>query len=247
MVAISQHMLHEIAARGIPASRLHQVPNGVDADRFSPSPPDRPLAEQLGLGSGPVVGFIGSFFNFEGLDCLVRAMPAILSAVPAAKLVLVGTGEAAETIGDLVTKLGLNGSVIRTGRVPHDQVLRYYSVMDVMVYPRHSERVTEFVTPLKPLEAMAFGKPVVGSDVGGVRELLGDGTAGVLFKAGDSDDLARAVIPLLSDPARRETMSAAATKYRHGTPEMERHRSGLPADLPAGLRMIRAGAAFVAL
>ena len=213
VVAISQHMIDDIADRGIPRTHLFMVPNGVDSGYFKPAEPDQCLITQLGVKGHQVVGFIGSFFHFEGLECLVRAMPAILQEVPKAKLVLVGTGEAEQSIRELVSGLRLSESVVQVGRVPHNDILRYYSIMDVLVYPRRSERLTELVTPLKPLEAIAAGKAVVGSDVGGIRELLDDGNAGDLFKAGDEADLARVVVRLLTNGEARAALCARARRY----------------------------------
>jgi glycosyltransferase involved in cell wall biosynthesis len=123
-------------------------------------------------------------------------------------LVIVGTGPEAESLEQQAQRLGLQDAVVHVGRVPHEQVLNYYSVMDVLVYPRHRSRVTELVTPLKPLEAMALGKAVTGSDVGGVTELLNDGRAGVTFNAGDARDLAAKVADLLTHPARLASVAA---------------------------------------
>jgi glycosyltransferase involved in cell wall biosynthesis len=92
--------------------------------------------------------------------------------------------------------------------VPHDEVERYYALVDVLVYPRVSMRLTELVTPLKPLEAMAEGKIIVASDVGGHRELICDGDTGTLFRAGDVAALAAKVLEVLRRrdawPAQRE-------------------------------------------
>ncbi len=89
-----------------------------------------------------------------------------------------------------------------TGRVPHDEVQRYYDIVDVLAYPRHSMRLTELVTPLKPLEAMAQGRLLVASDVGGHRELIRDGETGMLFRAGDAASLAGAIVRLLAERER---------------------------------------------
>ena len=88
----------------------------------------------------------------------------------------------------------LRDRVVFTGRVPHAEVQRYYDLVDVLAYPRHSMRLTELVTPLKPLEAMAQGQLFVASDVGGHRELIRDGETGTLFKAGSAETLAAAVV-----------------------------------------------------
>jgi glycosyltransferase involved in cell wall biosynthesis len=89
--------------------------------------------------------------------------------------------------------------VVFTGRVPHADVGRYYDLIDILAYPRHSMRLTELVTPLKPLEAMAQGRIFVASDVGGHKELVRDGETGVLFAAGQADALAAAVLRLLAE------------------------------------------------
>ena len=213
VVAISQHMLDDIESRGIPAHKLHKMPNGVDVEAFAPMPRDAALGTKLGVEPEAVVGFIGTFFGFEGLDCLVNAMPIILRAIPNAKLLLVGAGPEADRIRTQVSDLNLQGCVIQTGRVKHEEVARYYSVMDLLVYPRHRSRLTELVTPLKPLEAMALGKAVVGSDVGGIAELLDNGRAGRLFAAGDANQLAAAVIALLRNRGERERLAGDGRRY----------------------------------
>lgn len=213
VVAISQHLVNDIAGRGVPAARIHTVPNGVDLARFRPLERDAALVEQYSLEGCTVLGFIGSFYRFEGLDCLLQAMAKVVAAVPRLRLVLVGDGEDRETIRRLVRELDLGRHVILVGRVPHDDVGRYYSVMDIMVYPRHRSRMTELVTPLKPLEALAMGKLVIGSDVGGMREVLDEGRAGLLFKAGDAHDLARQLLRCNAPGDERLRLTDRAARY----------------------------------
>ena len=114
------------------------------------------------------------------------------------------------------------------GRVPHGDVHRYYDLIDVLVYPRLPMRLTELVTPLKPLEAMAQGCLIVASDVGGHRELIRDQETGVLFKAGDVDALAAKVLDLLSDRRRWSQLRAAARSFveteRNWTSSVARYR-----------------------
>jgi len=101
------------------------------------------------------------------------------------RLLLAGGGPEEAALHARAGELGVTDAVLFTGRVPHAQVSRYYSLVDVLVYPRHPMRLTDLVTPLKPLEAMALGRIVVASDVGGHRELISDGQTGFLFRAGD--------------------------------------------------------------
>jgi glycogen(starch) synthase len=222
VVAISRHMLDDIEARGIIRDKLLRVPNGVDRQAFQPIEPDTSLRQQLGLTGASVVGFIGSFYEFEGLECLLNAMVELRTRVPNVRLVLVGGGEQENLLPQLVRALGLQDHVIITGRVPHKDVARYYSVMDVLVYPRLRNRTTTLTTPLKPLEAMAMRKAVVGSDVGGLRELLDGGRVGLLFEAGNSRELADKLATVLSDAGLRAQLADAGGEYVLGERSWDR-------------------------
>ena len=198
VTTICQGLKTDIIGRGIPEASITVIPNAVDVTSFTMGRQrDAELARHLGLADHPVLGFIGSFYAYEGLDLLLRAMPAILKAKPDMRLLLVGGGPQEADLKSLTAKLQLQECVIFTGRVSHDQVQRYYDLVDVFVYPRLRMRLTELVTPLKPLEAMAQGKLVVASDVGGHRELIRAGESGELFAAGDPLALADSVLALL--------------------------------------------------
>jgi glycosyltransferase involved in cell wall biosynthesis len=146
-------------------------------------------------------------------------MPQMLAAYPALSLLLVGGGPQEDALKALTASLGIEKSIVFTGRVPHDEVPRYYQIIDILVYPRLPMRLTELVTPLKPLEAMAYGRLVVASDVGGHREMIEHGKTGVLFEAGERDALAAAVLNLLGTRNRWPALRAAARAY------VERERS----------------------
>lgn len=211
VVTICEGLRKDLIGRGIDALKIHVVPNGVDPSRFEPRPADPALRARLGLNGGPVLGFVGSFYRYEGLDILVDAMAEILSVRPDARLVLVGGGEVEDEIKAQVEDRGLGKAVHFSGRVPQSETAAYYSLMDLLVYPRRSMRLTELVTPLKPLEAMALGKAVIGSDVGGIRELVEDGVTGRLAPAGDVRSLARACISMIQD---REEIGAMGVRAR---------------------------------
>jgi PEP-CTERM/exosortase A-associated glycosyltransferase len=199
---ICEGLRGDIVARGIPAAKVTVIPNAVDIDSFEPGgQPDPALKAQLGLEGAAVVGFIGSFYAYEGLDLLLDALPAMLAARPDVRVLLVGGGPQEAALKAQAAALGVADRVVFTGRVPHQEVQRYYDLVDVLAYPRHSMRLTELVTPLKPLEAMAQGRLLVASNVGGHRELIRDGETGVLFQAGSPQALAQAVLDLL---ARRD-------------------------------------------
>jgi PEP-CTERM/exosortase A-associated glycosyltransferase len=210
VTVICEGLRSDLVARGISPSKITVIPNAVDIDKFSVGgKPDAELKMKLGLGTSRVLGFIGSFYAYEGLDLLIAALPAIVKQMPDVKVLLVGGGPQDTALKQLVMALDLKDRVVFTGRVPHDEVNRYYDLIDVLVYARHPMRLTELVTPLKPLEAMAQGRLMVASDVGGHKELIQDGKTGVLFRAGNVGDLASKVVALL--------------KYEQGWDSMKRN------------------------
>jgi len=204
----------DIVARGIPAEKVTVVPNAVDVEEFSMGgAPDPVLKQQLGLDGLLVMGFIGPFYAYEGLAVLLRALRQLLAQGERVRVLLVGGGDQEAELVRIASELEIEKQVVFAGSVAHGEVQRYYDLIDVLVYPRLSMRLTELVTPLKPLEAMARGRLVVASDVGGHRELIRHGETGTLFKAGDPEALATAVLALLREPARWPSRKAAARRY----------------------------------
>ena len=214
VTTICEGLRGDIISRGIVADKVTVIPNAVDIARFTFGvEADSDLREKLQLSGKKVLGFIGSFYAYEGLPLLLDAMPAMLKCSPDIRLLLVGGGPQEALIKKKVSELGLENEVIFTGRVPHDQVQSYYNQVDIFVYPRLAMRLTELVTPLKPLEAMAQGRLVVASDVGGHKELIRDRQNGYLFTAGDANDLAKTVTGLLSTEVKWPALKKAGRKY----------------------------------
>ena len=209
VVTLCEPMRRELAGRGISDAKIAVVPNAVDLAAFSESrPPDPELTSQLGLTGRKVFGFIGSFYHYEGLDLLLSAVPEMRAAMPETAVLLVGGGNEAGRLREQARRLGIEDTVRFTGRVPHDQVQRYYDLVDFFIYPRRSMRLTELVTPLKPLEAMAQRRIVLASDIGGHRELIRDGVTGFLFPPGDPTALARCAITAARTPDHSATQEA---------------------------------------
>jgi glycogen(starch) synthase len=216
VTAICEGLARELVARGVPPERVFLTPNGVDADRFLPRPPDATLAQSLGLWDEtprPVIAYIGSFSHYEGLDCLLRALPAIREGVPDVRLLLVGDGEARSGLQQLARELRVEGCVRFTGRVPHETAQACYSLADLLVYPRVRTNTTMLTTPLKPLEAMAMGKAVLASNLPAMREIVRDGESGILFRAGDVKDLVTRATRLLGNPALRAALGELGRRY----------------------------------
>jgi PEP-CTERM/exosortase A-associated glycosyltransferase len=194
VTTICQGLRQDIVARGIDAARVTVVPNAVDLGAFQDNPPrDQELMARLGLDPDKTIGFIGSFYAYEGLDLLIEAVARLGGDLANLKVLLVGGGPEEDRLKELAKAKGVEDRVVFTGRVPHQEVQRFYGLLDVFAYPRHRMRLTDLVTPLKPLETMAQGKLVLASDVGGHRELIADGKTGILFPADDADGLAQAL------------------------------------------------------
>jgi PEP-CTERM/exosortase A-associated glycosyltransferase len=199
VTCICEGLRREIVTRGIPPERVTVIPNAVDIESFrAPARADVALRKSLGLEGAVVLGFLGSFYAYEGLGLLLDALPGILAREPRVRVLLVGGGPQDAALKKQAQHLGVADKTIFAGRVPHADVNRYYGLVDLLVYPRLAMRLTNLVTPLKPLEAMAQGRLLVASDVGGHRELIRDGANGFLFEAGSAMALSGKVLEVLA-------------------------------------------------
>ena len=211
---ICEGLRSDLAGRGHDTDKIRLSPNGVDLSLFGePRQRDDALGVQLGLGNGPVIGFIGSFYDYEGLDDLIAAMPGLRDRHPGARLLLVGGGPREGALRAQAAASPAAEAIVFAGRVPHDEVDRYYSLIDVLAYPRKKSRLTDLVTPLKPLEAMAQRRIVAASDVGGHRELIEDGVTGVLFAPDDPAAIASALAGLIDRREDWDSMRKAGREH----------------------------------
>ena len=214
VTTICQGLREDVTARGIPGERVTIIPNAVDRDAFSgPGTPDRALAGRLGLTGKTVLAFFGSFYFYEGLHLLLRAFPLLRQRGANVALLLAGGGPEEATLHKLARELGIGDSVVFTGRIVHEEIRRYYDLADLLVFPRVSIRLTELVTPLKPLEAMAQERIVVASSVGGHRELIRDRETGYLFPPDEPQRLAEGVMTALADQPAWPRIRAQAIEF----------------------------------
>ena len=230
IVTICNGLREDLIARGTAPERVSIMPNGVDLGLFgNPPAPEPALRDELRLGDGPVIGFIGSFYDYEGLDDLIAAMPMLVARHPDARLLMVGGGPREAMLKAQAMASPAADAIRFVGRVPHDQVERYYALTDIMAYPRKRSRLTDLVTPLKPLEAMAQGKLVAASDVGGHRELMTDGTTGTLFAPDAPAACADALARLLDDrstwDARRDAARDHVRAHHDWSMNVRRYRA----------------------
>ncbi len=214
VITLSESMRSDIVSRGVPADRVHVVPNGVDAAAFSPRPRRADLIEQYGLAGTFVFGYVSNLDHYrEGQEYLVDAAMSLRArGIPAVALI-VGDGTRRAEIEAHAAAVGAGDAVVFTGRVPHDEVLDHYALLDVFVVPRVDEQAARLVTPLKPFEAMAAGLPVLVSDLPALTEITGDGARGESFAAGDATALAEALTRLAEDPELRARLAEAGRAW----------------------------------
>ena len=213
VLAITEALKSELVDRGVAAEKITVVPNGVDTDRFAPTPRDDALAESLGLAGKTVIGYVGSIVDYEGLDLLLEAAHALRRSREDFHVLIVGDGAALESLRAMSAAEGVDDVVTFIGRVPHTEVERYYSLIDITPFPRLPLPVCEMVSPLKPFEAMAMGKAVVASDVAALAEIVSPGTTGLLHEKGNAESLTEQLSKLLDAPTLVTALGAQSREW----------------------------------
>ena len=210
-MVISEGLKNDIVSRRVVQDEnIWIVPNGVDVTRFKPIPKDTALINDLGLSGKVVIGYISSLRRLEGISGLIESMEFIDKE---ASLIIVGDGPEKTALRNRAEELGISDRVMLTGRVPHKDILRYYSIIDIFVVPRINARVCHIVTPLKPLEAMALGKCVLASRVGGLSEMIIDGETGLMFEPENIRDLSEKLNYLVKNKEARNSLGQSALEY----------------------------------
>jgi glycosyltransferase involved in cell wall biosynthesis len=205
---LTKALASELIRRGVSECRIDLLPNAVNLSFFKKEERDQVLAEKLGIGSNTFVcGYIGSIVKYEGLDDLIAAMPALIQQFHDSKLLVVGDGDELVNLREQAAQLGVTNRVIFTGKVPHADVTRYFSLLSAIALPRKPYTVCKLVSPLKPFEGMAMRVPLVVSDVDALGEIFVHGETALLHKAGDPGSLAGAMIQLAESPGLRQHLA----------------------------------------
>lgn len=215
VITLTEELADELASWGVPRERIEVVPNAVNAERFQPMAADVAIAKELKLKPGvPVIGYAGSAVAYEGLELLMEAMATLKKNGQAFTFVLVGDGKVIDTVKAKAKELGIEKECRFTGRVPFEEVPRYLSCMDILPIPRLSSAVTEMVSALKPLEAMAMGKALVLSDVSPHTTMAGpNGERARLFTKDSAQALSEALQALIDSPEERARLGQAARAW----------------------------------
>lgn len=214
VVTICETMKQGLVERGIPADKVFVVPNSVDLEKFHEAPDAAELRNRLGLGGDLVAGYISNVSEREGHHVLLRAVALARESGTAMKCLVVGAGPELEKLRVLARHLGIAEHVVFTGEVPHEQIPAYYGAIDLFVIPRVADFASDFVTPMKPFEAMAMRRPLLVSDRPALLEIVGgDGQRGLVFRSGDHQHLADRLIELARSPEKRESLALEGRRW----------------------------------
>lgn len=210
IITPSDELAGAVGALGIPGQKITFVSNGVDTDKFSPEVPPRDLRKQYTLA--PETRIVLCPRRLEpknGVKYLVEAVPAVLRECPDTRFFIVGGSYPDQLV--LLQKrgreLGVQNHIIFAGSVPNAEMPSWYTAADVVVLPSLKE-----ATSIAGLEAMACGRPLVGTNVGGIPYLIDDGKTGLLVEPKDPPGLADALVNVLTNDTTRREMGVAARK-----------------------------------
>jgi glycosyltransferase involved in cell wall biosynthesis len=207
---------------GVEGDKISVIPNAVDPEKFEIIPKNVALDKQLNFEGKVVIGYIGSFVNYEGLDLLLEACSILKKKLgDVFRVLLVGDGEMMQSLRRSAQFLQLESIITFTGRVSHDEVSDYYSLIDIAPLPRKGLRVCELVSPLKPFEAMGSGKVLVTSSVQALAEIVQDGETGLIFEKDNSDDLAEKLETVILDAKLRRRLGKNANAWVQETHSWE--------------------------
>ena len=208
VIVVSTPLKHFLVSIGVPNDHIVVMPNGVDPESFHPALNGAEIRKELGLDDRIIVGFTGILRPWHGLDLLIDAFQRVAQAYHNIHLLIVGDGPIRQNLERLLFEKRLSTRATITGRVPHERVRLYIAAMDIAVSPR----ATFYASPMKILEYMAMGKPVIAPDMENIRDIITHQKDGVLFRPEDSDKLAEGLRSLIADVTLRSRLGLVARK-----------------------------------
>ncbi|GHD11586.1 glycosyltransferase family 4 protein [Zhihengliuella salsuginis] len=210
VLTIGSSMKGELIARGVPAEKIGVIPNAVQVESFTVRQRSRALEDQLGIRGVPTFGYVSNMDHYrESQETLIEAASLLKRAGSKMHCILVGDGPRRAHLETLASELGVRDRVLFVGAVDHEVIPDYYGLIDIFVVPRIRERAATYVTPLKPFEAMALGRPLVVADLPALLEIAEPPLRGHSFESGNAADLVEVILRLSADHEETERLSVA--------------------------------------
>lgn len=209
IVSVAKITKDTFIGMGLDGDRIQVIPNGADPKVFYPKPKEEKLLKHYGLEGKIIIGFIGCFYPWHGLEYLCRAIPGAVQEQPELHFLFVGDGDERPKLQDILDKNGMSGHVTFTGFVKHVEIPDYLSIMDIVVSP-HAPWKEFFGSPIKLFEYMSAGKPIVASAVGQIAEVIQNGYSGILVTPGEIKELVDGVVLLAGKESLRVELSTHA-------------------------------------
>ncbi|MAT97148.1 MAG: glycosyltransferase WbuB [Anaerolineaceae bacterium] len=218
-LTVNTHFLQKrYQSLGFPTEKIQVIPNGVERDRFAHAHAvaTTNLHTKWNLDpAAPIILYVGTMgLLSHPVDLLLQAFVTIQATIPEAQLLLVGGGEDYDKLQQMSHKLNIAGNTTFTGRVAPEKIPAYLSLATLSVDPVHDDLIAQARSPLKIVESLAVGIPVVTGDVGDRKQMLQNGVLGLAVPPGDATLLAEGVLTLLQQPAMRKKMATAALHQR---------------------------------
>jgi len=215
IITLSDPMKEELIKRNINKSKIKIIPNCTDTDLLKPIESNLKLKKDLDLNGKLIIGFIGRLIWYEGIEILIKAIPILIEEIQNLKILLIGNADKyyLNYLIQLSEKLRVSKFILFLGSIPHNVIKEYYSIIDIIILPRLNYKVCNVVTPLKPLEAMAFKTLVIASDFPALRCTIIPKKTGDLFRAEDPKELASKIIYYLKNLNEKKRIEDFAKKF----------------------------------
>ncbi len=216
IITLSKASKEDICKRGIKADKIFIVPNGINRDFLDYTKSDiSDLLNKYKITNNKIkIGFIGSLKAVEDVITILDAIYILKKQqINNISLIIIGEGPMFSYFNKHTKNIGIQEMVRFIGQVPHSEIRKYYSMLDIFVIPRVRNKMTETISPLKIIEAMGIGIPVVGSDVGGITEIINDEVNGFLFKSQNPEDLAKVLKKLINNRGLRKKVASRAKNW----------------------------------
>ncbi|MGA1329800.1 MAG: glycosyltransferase family 4 protein, partial [Candidatus Nanopelagicales bacterium] len=210
---LSETMKAEIVNRGIAKEKIFITPNAVADSLLTESKFAQTARSELGLEQIPTFGIATTLYPFENVSLLIKVLDELFQSGHTAQLLIVGDGPELSSLQQQAAASPNSNYIKLVGRKPFDQTITHYQAMDVFVVPRTNSLVTQLVTPLKPVEAMALNRPVIASNLPALAELITPGETGLLVEPDSLTSLTEAVGRLLYDSDQRHQLASSAKEW----------------------------------